>query len=537
MEGSQIYQMTIITIIYILAIVYLGYKGYKKTRTATDFLVAGRGIHPYVMALSYGATFISTSAIVGFGGAAALFGFGLLWLTFANIFIGIFIAFVFFGKRTRQMGYHLQAHTFPELLGRRFQSRFIQIFSGMVIFLFMPIYSAVVLIGGARFIEETFAMNYYIALAIFSIIIAAYVIAGGLKGVMYTDALQGSIMLIGMAILLFSTYYRLGGPVEAHKALVALSDKMPEKLVKGGLHSWTSMPTLFSPMWWTLVSTIILGVGIGVLAQPQLAVRFMTVKSSRELNRAVLIGGIFIMMMTGTAFIVGSLSNVFFVNHPEYGKISIAVAGGNVDKIIPMFIKAAMPSWFILLFMLTLLSAAMSTVSSQFHAMGSAIGRDVYEQAAGVSTESNQKGSTVLITRVGIIVAISLTITIAFVLPGSIIARGTALFFGLCAVAFLPMYVAALYWKGATRAGAVSSLVIGFIISLFWLLFVHGKNAEMIGVCNLLTGKPYLFNTKIKFVDPLVIGLPISAIIMYIVSLITRKPSEEHLRRCFTGIK
>ena len=52
------------------------------------------------MAMSYGATFASTSAIVGFGGNAGLFGMGLLWLTFFNIFVGIFIAFVFYGKRT-----------------------------------------------------------------------------------------------------------------------------------------------------------------------------------------------------------------------------------------------------------------------------------------------------------------------------------------------------------------------------------------------------------------------------------------------------
>ena len=57
---------------------YLGYLGYKQTKTAADYLVAGRSAHPVVMALSYGATFISTSAIVGFGGAAANLGMGVL---------------------------------------------------------------------------------------------------------------------------------------------------------------------------------------------------------------------------------------------------------------------------------------------------------------------------------------------------------------------------------------------------------------------------------------------------------------------------
>jgi SSS family solute:Na+ symporter len=58
------------------------------------------------MALSYGATFISTAAIVGFGGTAANYGMGILWLVFLNILVGIFIAFVLFGKRTRKMGHN-----------------------------------------------------------------------------------------------------------------------------------------------------------------------------------------------------------------------------------------------------------------------------------------------------------------------------------------------------------------------------------------------------------------------------------------------
>ena len=136
------------TIVYLFILTGLTYIGYRGTKNASDFLLGGRQIHPMIMALSYGATFISTSAIVGFCGNAAMLGMSLLWLTFLNIFVGVFIAFVIFGKRTRKMCHNLDAHTLPELLGRRFQSRFIQAFSALVIFLFMPIYAAAVLKGG-----------------------------------------------------------------------------------------------------------------------------------------------------------------------------------------------------------------------------------------------------------------------------------------------------------------------------------------------------------------------------------------------------
>ncbi|MCJ7665797.1 MAG: sodium:solute symporter family protein, partial [Actinobacteria bacterium] len=395
---------TVIVVIYLLVIGYLGYLGYRGTKTAGDFMVAGRQIHPYVMALSYGATFISTSAIVGFGGAAGVFGMGLLWLTFLNIAVGIAIAFIFFGKKTREMGQKLDAHTFPEFLGRRYNSRAIQVIGGVVIFVFMPLYTGVVLIGAARFIESTLNINFVLSLAIFSIIIAAYVIAGGLKGVMYTDALQGTIMFIGMIILVVMTYKILGGIVPAHQALTDLASKLPESLTAGGHQGWTTMPAFGTPLWWSLVSTIVLGVGIGVLAQPQLVVRFMTVKSNKELNRAVLIGGIFILFMTGVAFVVGALSNVFFFN--TTGNIAIAEAGGNTDLIIPTFINMAMPPWFVYVFMLTLLAAAMSTISSQFHALGTAFSRDMI----GVGIKESKKGKegnsskSLLVTKLGVII-------------------------------------------------------------------------------------------------------------------------------------
>lgn len=157
-----------VLIIYLGITALLGYLGWKHTKTAADYLVAGRQIHPFIMALSYGATFISTSAIVGFGGAAAVYGMGLLWLTVLNIFFGIFIAFVFFGKRTRQIGHNLEAHTFPELIGKRFDSRFMQAIAGLIIFLGMPIYAGSVLIGGAMFLGTILGIQYEVALLFFT---------------------------------------------------------------------------------------------------------------------------------------------------------------------------------------------------------------------------------------------------------------------------------------------------------------------------------------------------------------------------------
>lgn len=192
----------LIVIVYLLSLAFLGFLGYKKTTSASDYLVGGRQMNPIVMSLSYGATFISASAIVGFGGVAAAFGMGIQWLCFLNMFIGVVIAFLLFGLKTRKIGERLNVSTFPQLLGKYYRSRNIQVFIAALIFLGMPLYAAVVMKGGAVFIEQIFQIDFNVSLLIFTLVIAAYVIAGGMKGVMYTDALQAVIMFGCMLFLI-----------------------------------------------------------------------------------------------------------------------------------------------------------------------------------------------------------------------------------------------------------------------------------------------------------------------------------------------
>ncbi len=537
----------IVIILYLALVSCLGFLGYKRTKNTTDYLIAGRDTHPFIMALSYGATFISTAAIVGFGGVAAWLGNSLLWLTFFNIFVGIFIAFVFLGNPTRKMGYHLQAHTFPEFLGKRFDSKFIQIFAAVIILLFMPLYATAVLIGGTHFISLYFTVDYHTALLVFSVIITAYVIAGGLKGVMLTDALQGSIMFIAMTILLLFTFDSLGGVASAYakleqtwQATVApLADVSMKQLQPGGadfmmklsmmwgFEGWNAMPAFLSPGWLFVITTITLGVGIGVLAQPQLIVRFMTVRSKKELNRAVLIGGIFIISMTGFIFIVGALANAWYFEF-NGGKNALQSAG-TIGKVIPHFINASMPKWFAFIFLFALISAAMSTLSSQFHTMGTAVGRDLVEQL------SKKELNSTLVTRIGIIVMISFAVTLAYAFDEqpAIIARSTAIFFALCAAIFLPSFIGGLFWKRMTTKGAIASMLVGLAVSSFWLLFVHFKEAKALGVAKMLFGTDSLLSGKIIFVDALVIALPLSALTAVVVSLMTKKMEKEHLEVCF----
>ena len=95
------------------------------------------------------------------------------------------------------------------------------------------------------------------------------------------------------------------------------------------------------------------------------------------------------------------------------------------------------------------------------------------------------------------------------------------------------MYALGLYWKRVTPAGAKTGLVFGFLASVFYLLFIHIKESEPLGICQLLTGKPALASFPWTVIDPIVVVFPLTLIITIVVSLFTKGVDEEHLKKCY----
>ncbi len=526
--GVNMALFAVVAVGYLALTIALGIYGYRKTLRNEDFMVGGRKINPVILALSYGATFLSTAAIIGFGGVSGQLGMGTIWLVALNILVGLIIAFIVFGKRTRRIGKRLNALTFPDFLGRAFNSPFIQVFSAAIILMGMPIYSAAVLLGGVNFVVASLDIDRNVALFGLAIIVTLYVTYGGIIAVMYNDALQGGIMFLGMLILLAVTYIELGGVVEAHQALTNLSPQVPQPLSDAGMRGWTAFPAFGSPLWYTFVTTFLLGVGIGALAQPQLAVRYMTAESGRSLNRALMVGGIFILVVVGTAYTVGPLSNVYFFN--TYGETSMQYVGQNADMIIPVFVNeifggSLFGELFIVLFLLTLLCAAMSTLSSLLHTMGASAGYDIWRHV-----RANRSGShtaeevlhghdkdlvrSMRAARIGTMVMIVVTVIVTYYMPANIIARSTAVFMGLTAAALLPAYTHVLFAKEPDTRAAKWSIVAGTVTWLFWGLFIQANNANQIGLRDALFPAATWPGVPYSVIDPLVIGLPVSTVVL-----------------------
>ncbi len=214
---------------------------------------------------------------------------------------------------------------------------------------------------------------------------------------------------------------------------------------------------------------------------------------------------------------------------------AVTYVKGDADKIIPVFIASALPHWFGVIFFLALLAAAMSTLSSQFHTIGTAAGRDLYER---IGDKGQAREPSILVMRLAIVVGLLIAVTISYMVRQEyVIARFTAIFFGLCAASFLPAYVGGLFSRRVTKAGALASMTVGLLVSLFWLLLVKAKEASAIGLVQLVTGgKTSILADYPNWpsVDPIVIALPAALLTLFLVSAVTRPPAAAHLDRCFS---
>jgi SSS family solute:Na+ symporter len=502
----------------------LGWYGHKHTKSQDNFLLGRNKSNPILIGLAYGATFLSTSAIVGFGGVAAGYGMMMIWLVFLNLFVGLVIAFIVFGKRTRRLNVKLGALSFADFLGKRFKSPFIRVVTAIIVLVGMPIYCAAVIMGGAYFLEATELISKNVAVFLIAVVVLLYVAYGGIIAVMYNDAVQAAIMFIGMFIILIVTYYVLwdhGGISGIHSALTDLWASKgayvnPPASVQG-VQGWNVFPEFGSNAWLYGVSTLLMGVGIGALAQPQLAARFMTAKDTKTLNRSLAVGGIFILMIVGTAYTVGALTNLYFAS-PDGGGFanSMEAVGWNFDKVIPLFVNTVFGKMgiagelFVIIFILALLCAAISTVGALLHTMGAAAGHDLYAEAKKKYRQLEIKKPSLTITRAATVIMMVVVVVLALVMPANIIARATAIFMGLTAATLLPAYTYAVFCKGEPNAFITKlSITVGGIIWLFWGLLVNASIGGRIGTQIFKSG-------QWVFIDPLIIALPFSVGILAI---------------------
>lgn len=441
---------------YFLLMIGIGiYAWRKSTDSSEGYILGGRGLSPSVTALSAGASDMSGWLLLGLPGALFVSGLSQSWIGI-GLTLGALLNWIIVAPRLReQTEYYDNSLTIPGFLGNRFpsQARLLRMVSAVIIVAFFAVYTASGLVGGGKLFASAFGGDYMTGVLLTLGIVLVYTVIGGFLAVSLTDFVQGLIMMLALVIMpiVILTTGQGNGVGQAVDRLTAI-DADYFSMAKGmTLLGW------ISAMAW----------GLGYFGQPHIIVRFMAIRSVRDVPVARNIGMVWMVISVAGAVGVGVFGRAYAernglaVSDPE--TIFIILSDLLFHPVVTGFLYAA------------LLAAIMSTVSSQLLVSSSSLTEDIYHTLLkrGASDRELVNIGRLTVLAVGLIAALIAADPDAQVL--GLVSNAWAGF----GAAFGPLVVLSLTWKRMTGAGAVAGLVVGAVTVGLWIWL--GLNQSLLG--------------------------------------------------------
>ncbi|NQY49515.1 MAG: sodium/proline symporter PutP [Colwellia sp.] len=430
--------------LYFIVMLLIGLYAYKKsTSDVAGYMLGGRSLSPSVAALSAGASDMSGWMLMGLPGAMYLTGVSSIWIAIGLV-IGAFLNYLVVAPRLRT--YTEIANdsiTLPDFFENRFndKSRLLRIVSSLVIVVFFTLYTSSGIVAGGKLFESSFGLNYEVGLYVTAGVVVAYTLFGGFLAVSLTDFVQGCIMFIALVLVPIVAISEVGGIAEMQNTVATIN---PELL---NIFSGVSAIGIISAMAW----------GLGYFGQPHIIVRFMAIRSVKDMPTARRIG-----MTWMIVAIIGAMATGFA------GIAYVAKTGIKLDDAETIFIVLSQLLFSPLIagFLLAaILAAIMSTISSQLLVTSSSLTGDFYQ--AFLHRDASEK-QLVLVGRISVFLVALVAIYLAYDRNSSILSLVSNAWAGFGA-AFGPVVIGCLYWKGMTRNGALAGIISGAVTVLIWI--------------------------------------------------------------------
>jgi SSS family solute:Na+ symporter len=287
------------------------------------------------------------------------------------------------------------------------------------------------------------AVPFWVGAGGITLFMVIYVAVSGMRGVAWTDTLQGAFMLVLVWGAVAWVLSAVGG---AGEATAALAGANPEFLALGG--------GLYSPEW--MISTAV-SIAFGVTMFPQINQRFFAARSKTVLKRTFTLWPVLVLLLFVPAFMLGSWAVGLGVQVPE---------GGNV---VPALLNEYTPAWFAALVIAGALAAMMSSSDSMLLSGSSYLTRDIYRPLVSDAARED------LVARAGVAVFATVSFVASLYAPGTLVEIGNTAFGGFAQLA-LPVMVA-LYWARTTRSGMLAGVggSQAFYLASVFLPFVPGS--------------------------------------------------------------
>lgn len=471
-------------LIYLGCLLALGARKARQIRTQEDFSLAGRGLSGWVLSGTLLATWIGTGSIFGNAQRAYLDGVAAFVLPLSSA-VGILVL-LGLASRLRRM----EHFTIQDILEERFGvatrvAGTIALLAGYLIIVSYQ-YRA-----GASVVERVLPdFTHTQAVVTVAAFVILYTALAGLLSVAYTDLANGVLMFVGLAVTLPILLVKAGGPGEVLQSLPSDRQDLFEY----------STPLLIS----YLLPPLLL-----ILGDANMYQRFFAAKDPRTAKRAA--AGMFFGVLILDWLIVGIAICALALVHQ--GKLS---APGNPAHVIVHVAFEALPPLLGAALAATVVAVVVSTADSYLLSPASSLVRDVYQRFLRPDAGDRQ---TVAVGRIVVVVLGIIALGLAFTSDKFF---EVALFaYTLYGAAITPPLLAALFWKRATSAGALSSMGVGLSVATWWQFGLGGalaSSAESAGFQNL---HEFLAN-----LDAALPAILVSVLTLVLVSLCTRPEAE-----------
>ncbi|ELR0107204.1 sodium/proline symporter PutP [Campylobacter coli] len=443
METVQINTpIAIMFVAYAALMLYIGFYFYRQNKNTEDYFLGGRSLGPVVSALSAGASDMSGWLLMGLPGA--LYASGLIESYIAiGLSIGALLNWSFVAKRLRiYTSVIANSITIPDYFETRFDDdkHILRIVCAIVILIFFTFYVSSGLVGGAKLFEATFGIRYEYALTTGTLIIVAYTFLGGYKAVCWTDLLQGLLMMGALIVVPAVMLYHLGGFGEA---MAVIEEIKPNALSMG---EGIGALSVVSALAW----------GLGYFGQPHILVRFMSIRSTKDIPAATFVGiSWMVISLIGACFI--GLLGIAYVH-----KFELTLQ--DPEKIFIVMSQLLFNPWIAGILLSAILAAIMSTASSQLLVSSSTIAEDFYKRI--FNKEASNK-TVMNLGRIGVLLVALVAFVISTDKESSVLSIVAYAWAGFGA-SFGSVMLFSLFWSRMTRIGAILGMITGAVMVVLW---------------------------------------------------------------------
>ena len=479
--------------LYFVLMMAIGLYAYRtSTDDVSGYMLGGRQLNPAVASLSAGASDMSGWMLMGLPGAIFATGMSEAWIAI-GLMIGAYFNYRLVAPRLRVYTEIADdAITIPDFFEKRFadHTRTLRVLSAVVIIIFFTLYTSAGVVSGGKLFEASFGLDYRLGLFLTAGVVVAYTLFGGFLAVSLTDFVQGCIMFVALILVPVVTIMQLGGFGPTVSALDTLSvdmggwDKPYLSMIPQESLGLAAIGIISTMSW-----------GLGYFGQPHIIVRFMAVRSLKDVATMRRIGMTWMLITVIGAVLTGAaglayvksqniqvaedvpvarvleapaettsfndLDNIDTTGAFDDGQVEL----GDQETIFILLSQVIFHPYIAGFLLAAILAAIMSTISSQLLVSSSSLTEDFYK--IFLRRGASQK-ELVLVGRISVLAVSLVAIALAFDPDSNILDLVSNAWAGFGA-AFGPVVLISLFWRGMTKQGAIAGMVAGAVTVLLWI--------------------------------------------------------------------